>query len=172
MSEKKSGRTPGSLLVALLAGGTRKNTIRVLGALAVLLIVGGAVVAAGDDPGVGILGLGWAVFGGFLLIGIPLTNFGKWDGFNSNYKPPKRKIKETPLLNRLSLAVRVTGSLCLQEGARSISASMSGPYWLSRGCLSGLPGSLPLVSTGTGCGVNPAGRNQLNRAKSPLVGGS
>ncbi|MDE0739753.1 MAG: hypothetical protein OSB83_11100 [Planctomycetota bacterium] len=116
MSEKKSGRTPGSLLVALLAGGTRKNTIRVLGVLAVLLIVGGAVVAAGDDPGVGILGLGGAIFGGFLLIGIPLTNFGKWDGFNSNYKPPKRKIKETPLLNRLSLAVRVTGSLCLLLG--------------------------------------------------------
>ena len=73
MSEKKSDRPPGSLLVALLAGGTRKNTIRVLGVLAVLLIVGGAVVAAGDDPGVGILGLGGAIFGGFLLIGIPLT---------------------------------------------------------------------------------------------------
>jgi hypothetical protein len=49
MAKKQSDRP--LLLVATLAGGTRKNTVRVLGVLGVLLIVGGLipVIASGGE---------------------------------------------------------------------------------------------------------------------------
>ena len=99
-----------------------------LGVIGILLVVGGTILAIAAPKGQetqGLFGLGWAMFGGFLLIGIPFTNFGKWDGFDKRYKPPKRKIKETPELNRLSLAVRVTGSLCLLLGTGGCAFDLS-----------------------------------------------
>ena len=119
MSRKKADQPLDSLLVALLVGGSRKNTVRVLGALGVLLIVGGLIpVIASGGEGEGLIGLGPACLGFLILVGIFASNFGRWDGYNpAKYgKPGKRKLKETPENKQLSVGSRMAGSLSILLG--------------------------------------------------------
>ncbi|MEE3199769.1 MAG: hypothetical protein VX254_07025 [Planctomycetota bacterium] len=148
MAKKQDDKIP--LLVALLVGGTRKNTVRVLMVLGVLLLVGGvALVIALGEPA-GIIGFGPACLGFFILVGIFASNFGRWDGYNpAKYgKPGKRKLKDTPENRQLSILSRMAGSLSIllgggmlvwelafgnPENPDSYNAFMTGLKWLGAG---------------------------------------
>ncbi len=148
MAKKQADKIP--LLVALLVGGTRKNTVRVLMALGVLLLVGGLVFVFSLGEPAGIIGLGPACLGFFILVGIFASNFGRWDGYNpAKYgKPGKRKLKDTPENRQLSILSRMAGSLSILLGGGmlawelafgnpgnpdSYNAFMTGLKWLGAG---------------------------------------
>ena len=116
MAKKQADKIP--LLVALLVGGTRKNTVRVLMVLGGVLLVGGAAIAIALGQPAGIIGLGPACLGFFILVGIFASNFGRWDGYNpAKYgKPGKRKLKDTPENRQLSILSRMAGSLSILLG--------------------------------------------------------
>ena len=116
MAKKQDDKIP--LLVALLVGGTRKNTVRVLMVLGGVLLVGGAAIAIALGEPAGIIGLGPGCLGFFILIGIFASNFGRWDGYNpAKYgKPGKRKLKDTPGNRQLSILLRMAGSLSILLG--------------------------------------------------------
>tara|TARA_B100000809_G_scaffold258226_1_gene301084 strand:+ start:2042 stop:2563 length:522 start_codon:yes stop_codon:yes gene_type:complete len=116
MAKKQADKIP--LLVAVLVGGTRKNTVRVLMVLGVLLLVGGLVFVFSLGEPDGLIGLGPACLGFFILVGIFASNFGRWDGYNpAKYgKPGKRKLKDTPENRQLSILSRMAGSLSILLG--------------------------------------------------------
>jgi hypothetical protein len=148
MAKKQDDKIP--LLVALLVGGTRKNTVRVLMVLGGVLLVGGAAIAIALGEPAGIIGFGPACLGFFILVGIFASNFGRWDGYNpAKYgKPGKRKLKDTPENRQLSILSRMAGSLSIllgggmlawefafgnPENPDSYNAFMTGLKWLGAG---------------------------------------